>query len=143
MTKKLLYFVSSHHGRSSIAETWANKLKLSNWAFKSGGWVDTKRSPLTIKAMNELNFDLSSKPAQLVDYSLMEKADYIVAIYDFHHDSQIPIPLQHREKLIEWDIKNPNLIAHTPIDEWASYQEICDEIASKVKHLESSLNVFM
>ncbi|RDI47919.1 low molecular weight phosphatase family protein [Falsibacillus pallidus] len=143
MTKKLLYFVSSHHGRSSMAEAWAKKLRLTDWCFKSGGWFDANRSPLTIQAMDELNIDLSSKTAEWVDTALLDQADYIVSIYDFHHETKIPIPIELKNKVIEWDIKNPNSLAETSAEKWPIYQEICDEIAFKVKHLEPSLKVIM
>ncbi|WP_158598232.1 arsenate reductase/protein-tyrosine-phosphatase family protein [Falsibacillus albus] len=143
MSKKLLYFVSSNHERSSMAEAWAKRLNLSDWSFMSAGWFNNDRNPMSIKAMDELNIDLTSTPNRTVNDHMMELADFIISIYDFGQDHFIPIPKEHQDKMIEWDIKNPNLHGQSLLEKWAAYQEVCDDIATKVKKLESSLNVYM
>lgn len=89
--------------------------------------------------MNEVNIDLSNKPKQLVSYALLEKASYIIAIYDFVNDSEPPLSPDFHKKLVKWNIPDPEKTSNTEIEKWAKYQEICDIIAENVKELEMTL----
>lgn len=47
-------------------------------------------------------------------------------------------PSDIQEKIIYWDIDDPELELALP-QKWASYQEVCDNIALSVKNLEHVL----
>lgn len=140
MANNLLYFLSPHHNRSVIAEAWAEKSRLANWSFISSSWDGGIRDPLSIKAMYEVNIDLTKRPTQQLDNDLLEKASYIIAIYDFKNDLGPPLPLRFRKKLVQWNIPAPLKTGINEIEKWAKYQEVCDTIAVNVKDLEETLN---
>ncbi len=142
MADNLIYFLSFNNDRSLMAEGWASKLKLTDWHFESGGWFFAERNPLSIEAMKEINIDLSQKLPKKVDLKALEEASLIVAIYDFDQEIEIPLPDTQKHKLIQWDIKNPSQYSQEDIDQWVLYQEICDEIALKVKSLEQTLPTY-
>ncbi|MBS4210721.1 low molecular weight phosphatase family protein [Bacillus sp. FJAT-50079] len=141
MTKKLLYFLSPRHNRSAIAEAWSEKSGLVNWIFKSGGWKACMRDPLSVKAMREVNIDLTNKPTDFLNDDMLEAATYIVAIYDLDTNTEPPLSPKLKHKLVTWNIQDPVRSAKSQGEMWTNYQEVCDLIAENVKHLESSLKL--
>ena len=66
----------------------------------------------------------------------VSEADLIIALHDGeleHGDIPTDLPSQ---KLLRWDIRNPELRSSDSIEQWALYQEICDEIAVNIKNME-------
>jgi arsenate reductase (thioredoxin) len=136
---KTVYFLSSSQQRSLIAEGWAEKLDVSDWSFKSAGWVAESRAEFSILAMRELCIDISSFPLSRIEMKELGDASVIVAIQDTEYDDEIELPSELKEKVIYWNLPNPRKRSTTPIEEWVHYQEICDEIAMRVKDLENIL----
>ncbi|HEY4554443.1 MAG TPA: low molecular weight phosphatase family protein [Bacillaceae bacterium] len=140
MANNILYFLSPQHTRSVIAEAWAEKANLEDWKIASSGWANPRRDPLSIKAMQEVNIDLTEKPVKKVNEALLDEASYIIAIYDFNNDPEPPLSPGHQQKVLKWHIPDPDKTSQTNIEKWAKYQEICDRIAENVKALEEDLN---
>ncbi|QHE60852.1 phosphatase [Rossellomorea vietnamensis] len=138
---KTVYFLSSSQQRSLMAEGWAEKLEVSDWSFKSAGWVANSRSreEFSVLAMKELCIDISSFPLSRIEMKELGEASVIVAIQDTEYDDKIELPSELEEKVIYWNLPNPRKRSATLIEEWVHYQEICDEIAMRVKDLEHLL----
>ncbi|MBC1969502.1 low molecular weight phosphatase family protein [Listeria marthii] len=138
MTQKLIYFLSQTHIRSAIAEAWAKRLSLSNVKFISGSWHKSKATPFIAEALNEFAIE----PPESLSYSpsseLLADADLIVTIYDSAHETAPNFPANIQDKIIYWDIDDPEQEIALP-KKWASYQEVCDNIALSVKNLEHVL----
>ncbi|MEG9299027.1 phosphatase [Mangrovibacillus sp. Mu-81] len=139
---KTVYFLSSSQQRSLMAEGWAEKLSVPNWSFKSAGWADETVHDLSVLAMKELCIDISSIPRSSIDIPDLDHASVIIKIQDTEYDEDISLPSDLEKKVIHWNLPNPRKRSSNPLEEWASYQEICDEIAIKVKSLESILPDF-
>ncbi|MGR3763385.1 low molecular weight phosphatase family protein [Rossellomorea sp. NS-SX7] len=139
---KTVYFLSSSQQRSLIAEGWAEKLSVPNWTFKSAGWVDAKDQELSVLAMKELCIDISSFPRTRIEIPDLDQASVIVKIQDSEYDEDISLPSDLEKKVIYWHLPNPRKRSRNQVEEWARYQEICDEIALKVKSLETILPDF-
>ncbi|WP_162785317.1 hypothetical protein [Bacillus sp. P14.5] len=140
MTQNEIYFLSPSHQRSLMAEGWAQIMNVSGWKFDSGGWSDTETSPFSIEAMKELCIDISEKQKKRADAKKLEEASVIIAIHDFEEDVDFKIPYHCRNKVVHWNLPNPQKRAKTPIEEWVFYQELCDSLALKVKSLKDVLN---
>jgi arsenate reductase (thioredoxin) len=136
---KTLYFLSRRQHRSLMAEGWAEKLSIPNWTFKSAGWVVGADHELTILAMKELCIDIRSIPCTRIEIPELNQASVIVKIQDAEYDEDISLPSDLEKKVIRWDLPNPRKRSSNHLEEWACYQEICDEIALKVKSLEAIL----
>ncbi|MBN8192617.1 hypothetical protein JI667_10665 [Bacillus sp. NTK074B] len=136
---KTVYFLSSSQQRSLIAEGWAEKLNVSDWSFKSAGWVAESRAEFSVLAMKELCIDISSFPLTRIEMKELGDASVIVAIRDADYDDNIELPAELEEKVIHWNLPNPQKRSASLIEEWVHYQEVCDEIAMRVKDLENIL----
>jgi arsenate reductase (thioredoxin) len=137
--KRIVYFLSSSQQRSLMAEGWAEKLSVPNWSFKSAGWVVEADHELSVLAMKELCIDISSIPCTRIEIPELDHASVIVKIQDTEYDRDIRLPSDLEKKVIHWELPNPRKRSSNHLEEWACYQEICDEIALKVKSLEEIL----
>ena len=136
---KTVYFLSSSQQRSLIAEGWAEKLDVPDWSFKSAGWIAESKADFSVLAMKELCIDISSFPLSRIEMAELGDASVIVAILDTEYDDRMELPSELEEKVIYWNLPNPQKRSATLIEEWVHYQEICDEIAMRVKDLENLL----
>lgn len=138
MTQKLIYFLSQTHIRSAIAEAWARRLSVSNVKFISGSWLKSKATPFIAEALNEFAIEAPKSLSYSPSSKLLADADLIVTIYDSAHEIAPNFPTDIQEKIIYWDIDDPEQELALP-QKWASYQEVCDNIALSVKNLEHVL----
>ncbi|TMU88236.1 hypothetical protein FGG79_09095 [Bacillus sp. BHET2] len=136
---KTVYFLSSSQQRSLMAEGWAEKLDVSDWSFKSAGWVAESRAEFSVMAMKELCIDISTFPLTRIEMKELDDASVIVAIQDTEFDDEMDLPTELEGKVIYWNLPNPQKRATTLIEEWVHYQEVCEEIALRVKDLENFL----
>lgn len=136
MSKQTVYFLSSQQHRGLMAEIWANRLNLPDWEIRSAAWGHPSISETPIEIMKEIIFDLPEVEPRSYNSDEVSEADLIIALHDgeFEQDD-IPADLP-AQKLLRWDIRNPELRSMDEMEQWALYQEICDEIAVNIKGME-------
>ncbi|KIL46840.1 arsenate-mycothiol transferase ArsC [Jeotgalibacillus campisalis] len=140
MTNQTIFFISSNHERSLIAEGWASRLNTQNVTYRSAGWFSAKTSPFSIEAMKEICIDLTAiKPYHLKKEEL-DQADIIVLIQDFEKDEKISLSPLAAKKILTWNILNPDKHSADPNEKWVLFQEICDDIALRIKDLGKTLS---
>ncbi|WP_370295531.1 hypothetical protein [Rossellomorea marisflavi] len=138
--KNTVYFLSPGQDRSSIAEGWAGRLDMSGWAFKSAGLTrKNRKKSLSTLAMKEYSIDIDTLRRDPIQIDELAGASLIVTIYDEELDDAIKVPEEWEEKVIHWNLPNPQKRSTSDLEEWVFFQEICDEIAMKVRDLESLL----
>jgi arsenate reductase (thioredoxin) len=140
MTQNEIYFLSPSHQRSLMAEGWAQRSGLSGWNFDSGGWADTRTNIFSVEAMKELCIDISKKKKKRVESHKLDNASVIIAIHDFEEDHEFELPPHFYNKVVHWNLPNPEKRAKTPMEQWVVYQELCDSLAMKVKSLKDVLD---
>ncbi len=140
MTKQTVYFLSPHQHRGLMAEIWANRLMLPDWNIRSASWTQGAEptfNEMPLEIMKEVILDLPPVEARAYDPKEVSRADLIIALHDGEfEDGDIPSDLP-KQKLVQWDIRNPELRSNDITEQWALYQEICDEIAMNIKNMES------
>ncbi|AQY51901.1 arsenate reductase [Listeria weihenstephanensis FSL R9-0317] len=138
MKKRLIYFLSKRHIRSAMAEAWAKKLTVNNVQFISGSWRTNQTPPFVADALHEYAMEPPASMPATPSQALLNEADLIVTIYDSSSELAPGFPDELREKIMYWDIKDPEQSTEEPV-KWAHYQEVCDNIATSVKGLEKVL----
>ncbi|WP_335872067.1 hypothetical protein [Bacillus sp. 2205SS5-2] len=134
MAQNLLYFLSNSPEKSLMAEAWASKLSLTQWEIRSAGWGKKKSNPLVDQTLKEVNINIRDKNGHPTGMNELERATIIVYLQDSDHLETVPaLP---PTKTILWEINNPNLAEGSIL---AAYQEVCDDIAIKVKSLTGQL----
>ena len=137
MSKQTVYFLSSHQHRGLMAEIWANRLELPDWEIRSAAWSQPSISETPLEIMKEIIIDLPEVEPRSYDSHEVSEADLIIAMHDGDYEQDdIPADLP-AQKLLRWDIRNPELRTMDETEQWALYQEICDEIAVNIKNMET------
>ncbi|PSL30610.1 protein-tyrosine-phosphatase [Planomicrobium soli] len=137
MSKHTVYFLSPQQQRGLMAEIWANRLKLPDWEIRSAAWdQDSLCTDTPIEIMKEIMLDIPEVQSRSYNLEEVSEADLIVALHDGDFEQgDIPSDLPS-QKLLRWNIRNPELRSTDTFEQWALYQEICDEIAINIKNLE-------
>lgn len=138
MKKRLIYFLSQKHIRSSMAEAWAKKLAIKDAQFISGSWCHKEISPFVADALHEYAMEPPATISVTPSQQLLNEADLIVTIYDSASELAPRFPAELTDKIMYWDIKDPEQSTEELV-KWAHYQEVCDNIATSVKGLEKVL----
>lgn len=137
MSKQTVYFLSSHQHRGLMAEIWANRLELPDWEIRSAAWSQPSISETPMEIMKEIILDLPEVEPRSYNHDEVSGADLIIAMHDGElEQDDIPADLP-AQKLLRWDIRNPELRSLDETEQWVLYQEICDEIAMNIKGMET------
>lgn len=139
MNKHTVYFLSPHQQRGMMAEIWANRLHLPDWEIRSAAWDRPIYNGTTLDVMKEIVLDLPEVSLTPYNSEEVRKADLIVIFHDSELEQPEILEDLPSNKMLKWDIRNPELRATDEIERWALYQEICDEIAINIKSLEPYL----
>ena len=136
MAKHTVYFLDSHQHLGLMAEIWANRLELPDWDIRSAAWDQPHFNETPFQVMKEVVLDIPEVQPRSYNPKEVSEADLIIALHDGDLESaDIPSDLP-AQKLLIWDIRNPELRTSDEHEQWAIYQEICDEIAINIKNLE-------
>jgi len=83
MEKKTILFICTHNSaRSQMAEGFVKTLYGSYYEVFSGGIEPSEVNPYVIRAMAELDIDISDQYAKNINEFLERKIDYVVTVCD-------------------------------------------------------------
>ncbi|MDN4493534.1 arsenate reductase (thioredoxin) [Ureibacillus aquaedulcis] len=138
MAKKTLYFLCTGNScRSQMAEGWAKKLlSTDEWEVKSAGIEAHGLNPNAIKAMDEVNIDISTQTSDIIDLQTLNNAHLVVTLCgDANDKCPVTPPLVKRE---HWGFDDPAKAQGTPEEKWAFFQRVRDEIGERVQRFAST-----
>ena len=129
--KKVLFVCVENAGRSQIAEGFFKKLAPSEYEGISAGTIPVSEiNPLAIKAMKEVDIDISDNKSKLVTNEMIEESDSVVNMGCMDKES---CPALFVEEIDDWDIEDPKGKSIEDI------RRIRDSIETKVNKLVSEL----
>ena len=129
--KKVLFVCVENAGRSQIAEGFFKKLAPSEYEGISAGTIPVSEiNPLAIKAMKEVDIDISDNISKLVTNEMIEESDSVVNMGCMDKES---CPALFVEEIDDWDIEDPKGKSIEDI------RRIRDSIETKVNKLVSEL----
>ena len=129
--KKVLFVCVENAGRSQIAEGFFKKLAPSEYEGISAGTIPVSEiNPLAIKAMKEVDIDISDNKSKLVTNEMIEESDSVVNMGCMNKES---CPALFVEEIDDWDIEDPKGKSIEDV------RRIRDSIELKVKELVSNL----
>lgn len=139
MPRHTVYFLSSHQHRGLMAEIWASRLMLPDWDIRSAAWHQPSFNDIPIEVLKEIILEIPPVEQRVYNPDEVRQADLIIALHDAEFEqADIPddLPMQ---KLVRWDIPNPEIRSTDNDEKWALYQEVCDAIAMNIKQMEPIL----
>ena len=132
MRKQTIYFLCTGNScRSQMADGWAKKL-LPGWEVKSAGLEAHGLNPNAVKAMAEVDIDISAHTSDVIDPEILNNADLVVTLCG-HADEHCPVTPPH-VKRVHWGFDDPAKAEGTEAEKWAFFQRVRDEIGERIKH---------
>lgn len=139
MPRHTVYFLSSHQHRGLMAEIWASRLMLPDWDIRSAAWKQPSFNEIPFEVLKEIMLEIPPVEQRLYDPNEVKEADLIIALHDGEFEqNDIPVDLP-MQKLVRWNIPNPEIRSTDMDEKWALYQEVCDVIAMNIKEMEPLL----
>jgi arsenate reductase (thioredoxin) len=132
MSKKTLYFLCTGNScRSQIAEGFGKKYLGEEYEVYSAGIEAHGLNPSAVKAMKELDIDISKQTSDIIDPEILNKADYVITLCGDAND-KCPITPSHVTRW-HWGFDDPAKAEGTEEEKWAVFQRIRDEIGQRIK----------
>nr|WP_276561854.1 arsenate reductase (thioredoxin) [Brevibacillus halotolerans] len=132
INKKTIYFLCTENScRSQMAEGWAKKYLGQKWNVYSAGIEAHGVNPSAVKAMKEVNIDISNQTSDFIDPSLLLHADLVVTLCG-HANDVCPVTPNDKER-VHWGFDDPAKAEGTDEEKWAIFQRVRDEIGTRIK----------
>ncbi|MEB1806144.1 MAG: arsenate reductase (thioredoxin) [Bacillaceae bacterium] len=132
MSKPIIYFLCTGNScRSQMAEGFGKKYLGDKWEVYSAGIEAHGVNPNAIKAMKEIDVDITSQTSDIIDPEILNKADMIVTLCG-HANDVCPATPPNRER-VHWGFDDPAKAEGTEEEKWAFFQRVRDEIGERIK----------
>lgn len=132
MSKKILYFLCTGNScRSQMAEGFGKKYLSKEYDVYSAGIEAHGLNPHAIKAMDEVNVDISNQTSNIIDQKILNKADYVITLCGDANDN-CPVTPPHVTRW-HWGFGDPAKAKGTDEEKWAIFQRVRDEIEQRIK----------
>ncbi|SDI69867.1 arsenate reductase (thioredoxin) [Alteribacillus bidgolensis] len=129
--KKIMYFLCTGNScRSQMAEGFGKKY-LEGWEVYSAGIKAHGVNPKAVKAMKEVEIDISDHTSDTIDPELLNKADMVVTLCG-HANDVCPTTPPH-VKREHWGFDDPAQAIGSEEEKWAVFQRVRDEIGERIK----------
>ncbi len=130
--KKTIYFLCTGNAcRSQMAEGWAKYYLQDEWDVYSAGIEAHGLNPNAVKAMEEVEMDISNQTSDMVDDVLLNNADFVVTLCGDAAD-KCPMTPPH-VKRAHWGFDDPAKAEGSEEEKWACFQRVRDEIGLRIK----------
>lgn len=132
MNKRRIYFLCTGNScRSQMAEGWAKELLGDKWEVRSAGMESHGLNPYAVKAMKEVEIDISNQESELIDDDFLNNATLVVTLCGDAVDRCPATPPHVRRE--HWGFDDPAKAGGTDEENWAVFQRVRDEIGDRVK----------
>lgn len=132
MFKKTIYFLCTGNScRSQMAEGWAKKYLGDTWEVKSAGIEAHGLNPNAVKAMYEVDIDISNQTSDMIDPEILNNADFVVTLCGDATDKCPMTPPQ--VKRAHWGFDDPAKAQENEGKKWAIFKRVRDEIGERIK----------
>ena len=132
MTKKTLYFLCTGNScRSQMAEGWGKEILGDEWQVLSAGIEAHGLNPNAVKAMNEVDIDISNQTSDIIDMDILNNADFVVTLCGDAAD-KCPMTPPH-VKRDHWGFVDPAKAEGTEEEKWTVFQSVRDEMGERIR----------
>ncbi|MFD1774824.1 arsenate reductase (thioredoxin) [Paenibacillus rhizophilus] len=132
MSKKTIYFLCTGNScRSQMAEGWAKKYLGDEWNVYSAGIEAHGLNPNAVKAMKEVDIDISSQTSDIIDPELLNNSDLVITLCgDAADKCPITPPKVKRE---HWGFDDPAKATGNDQEKWSVFQRVRDQIGERIQ----------
>ncbi|MDM5189110.1 arsenate reductase (thioredoxin) [Bacillus sp. DX4.1] len=128
---KMIYFLCTGNScRSQMAEGWGKKILGENWDVYSAGIEAHGVNPKAVKAMREVNIDITNQTSDIINQDILKRADLVVTLCG-HANDVCPATPPNKER-VHWGFDDPAKAEGTEEERWAVFQCVRDEIGNRI-----------
>lgn len=132
MSKKTLYFLCTGNScRSQMAEGFGKKYLSEKYDVYSAGIEAHGLNPNAVKAMKEVDVDISTQTSDIIDKEILNNSDLVITLCGDAKDS-CPMTPPHVTRW-HWGFDDPAKAEGTEDEKWAVFQRVRDEIEQRIK----------
>ncbi|HSH25879.1 MAG TPA: arsenate reductase (thioredoxin) [Massilibacterium sp.] len=132
MKKKKIYFLCTGNScRSQMAEGFGKQYLNEKYDVYSAGIEAHGVNPLAVKAMKEINIDISNQTSNTIDSALLQKVDIIITLCGDAED-KCPVTPPHITRW-HWGFDDPAKVEGTEEEKWTVFQRVRDEIGRRIQ----------
>lgn len=131
MANTIYFLCTGNSCRSQMAEGWAKKLLPGQWDLKSAGLEAHGLNPNAVKAMHEVNINITSQTSNIIDPNILNTAALVVTLCG-HADQHCP-PTPPHVKREHWGFDDPAKAVGTEEEKWKVFQKVRDEIGARIE----------
>ena len=132
MAKKTLYFLCTGNScRSQMAEGFGKKYLSDEYDVYSAGIEAHGLNPKAVKAMKEVDVDISTQTSDIIDKEILNNADLVITLCGDAKDS-CPMTPPHVTRW-HWGFDDPAKAKGTEDEKWSVFQRVRDEIEERIK----------
>jgi len=130
-TRSIYFLCTGNSCRSQMAEGWAKKLLGDEWEVRSAGIEAHGLNPNAVKAMKEVEIDISNQESELIDDEFLNKVTLAVTLCGDAADRCPMTPPHVRRE--HWGFDDPAKAEGADEEKWAVFQRVRDEIGDRIK----------
>jgi arsenate reductase (thioredoxin) len=131
---RILFLCTHNSARSQMAEGLLRALAGGRFEAHSAGTEATHVRPLAVRAMDEVDVDISGQESKTLDRYLEEPFDYVITVCDDANEA-CPFFPGARNRL-HWSFEDPSQAGDSEEERLAVFRRVRDEIR---EHIEQEL----
>lgn len=131
--KRVLFLCTGNSARSQMAEGFLKALGGSVFVVSSAGTVPVGVNPLAVKAMDEVNVDISSQTSDAVSADLLANIDLLITLCGDARENCPFVPVKVEKR--HWPLEDPARAEGSEEDKLQRFRVIRNEIKGYVEEL--------
>ncbi|WP_431801891.1 arsenate reductase (thioredoxin) [Halobacillus andaensis] len=130
--KPVIYFLCTGNScRSQMAEGFGKKYLGEEFDVRSAGIEAHGLNPNAVKAMNEVDVDISDQTSDIIDPDILNNAAYAITLCGDAND-KCPMTPPHVTRF-HWGFDDPAKAEGTDEEKWAVFQRVRDQISDRIQ----------
>lgn len=113
-----------------MAEGWGREILGGQWDVFSAGIETHGVNPKAIKAMEEVGIDIKNQRSNIIDPTILNRADLVVTLCGDAADKCPMTPPSIRRE--HWGFDDPAKTTGTEEEIWAEFQRVRNEICERI-----------
>src|ERR687894_1771117 len=131
LTKTRVLFLCTHNSaRSQMAEGLLRHLAGDRFKAMSAGTEATRVRPLAVRAMEEIDIDMSGQESKTLDRYLQEPFDYVITVCDDANEACPFFP--GAQSRLHWSLEDPSKAEGSEEERLAVFRRVRDEIEERI-----------
>ena len=130
---KVLFLCTGNSARSQMAEAFLRRLAGDRFEVHSAGLEPRSINPWTVRAMEDIGYDLSGQRAKDVnEYLGKQHFGYLITVC-VHAEEHCPKTFLGVSERIHWPIDDPAAFVGSEVDTLEEFRRARDEIAARIE----------